>query len=332
MQNKNSTSITDSFLVDFIDGQAPKITLSKKPIAYNTEDKFFWRHMDYQNPEAKKILTKHYGISSDVAEALCDISTRPRYFHHKKGIVLILRGINYNPNAAMEDMVSLRVWVEQNKIITLSHNSLKAVSDLRELISSAEGLPTSPMQLFLLLAQNMSDSINDTIIDMLDETADVEEKILDADSLSDLNLRDKISNMRRDIIAIRRYAAPQREIFIQLQNDKWDALTEEDREDIREIYNDITKAVEDLDYCREQMSVFSEEMQSKVSISMTRIMYTISLVTVIFTPLTMLTGLLGMNVEGIPYAEKPYAFATVCAVMLILCGMLVFLMKRLKWL
>ena len=167
---------------------------------------------------------------------------------------------------------------------------------------------------------------------MLDETADVEEKILDADSLSDLNLRDKISNMRRDIIAIRRYAAPQREIFIQLQNDKWDALTEEDREDIREIYNDITKAVEDLDYCREQMSVFSEEMQSKVSISMTRIMYTISLVTVIFTPLTMLTGLLGMNVEGIPYAEKPYAFATVCAVMLILCGMLVFLMKRLKWL
>ena len=262
--------VTESFLVDILEGENPSVTKSRKPIAYNKADKYFWRHMDYKNPEAQKILMKHYDISEDVAAALCDISTRPRCFHHKNGIVMILRGINYNQHADPEDMVSLRVWVEKNKIITLSHNALKAVDDMLEQITEKE-LPSSPMQLFLRLAQNMSDGINNEIIGIMDETADMEERVLSIDSLSDFGLRNKISDMRRNIIAIRRYTAPQREIFLSLQNDKWEALTDEDKEDIREIYNDITKAVEDLDYCREQMSIYNEELESKVNISMTRV-------------------------------------------------------------
>ena len=330
MTTKKS-KVTESFLVDIHEDQTSTITKSSKPIAYNKTDKYFWRHMDYKNPEAQKILMKHYDISEDVAAALCDISTRPRCFHHKNGIVMILRGINYDQSADPEDMVSLRVWVEKNKIITLSHNALKAVDDMLEQITEKEP-PVSPMQLFLRLAQNMSDGINNEIINIMDETADMEEKVLDTDSLSDFGLRNKISDMRRNIITIRRYTAPQREIFLSLQNDKWETLTDEDREDIREIYNDITKAVEDLDYCREQMSIYNEELEGKVSISMTRIMYLISLVTVIFTPLTLLTGLLGINVQGIRYADSPYAFAIVCAILTIMCAVLVVMMKRLKWL
>ena len=108
-------------------------------------------------------------------------------------------------------------------------------------------------------------------------------------------------------------------------------LTQDDRSDIREIYNDITKAVEDLDYSRDHLAVFHEELQSKMTISMTKIMYIISIVTVIFTPLTVLTGLLGVNVQGIPYAENDYAFAFVCLIMLGITILLVYLMKKLRW-
>lgn len=332
--NKNTKeNITPSFVVEFEDGQSPRVTMGIKPITESENTRYIWRHMDYKNPEAKKFMVKRCQIPKDIAEAMCDDSTRPRYFRNKNdGIVLIMRGINYNANADPEDMVSLRVWVDHKRVITLSHNPLKAISNMLEMIPSAEFHPTGPMQLFLTLAQNLTDGINDAVIDLIEETADLEERVLNPDALSDFTLRDTISDMRRNIISIRRYTAPQKEIFMSLQNDKWEALSEEDRSDIREIYNDITKAVEDLDYCRDQMSVFHEELQSKVSISMTRIMYLISIVTVVFTPLTLLTGLLGINVRGIPFAENEYAFAAVCALLILITIIVVAVMKRLKWL
>ena len=87
-----------------------------------------------------------------------------------------------------------------------------------------------------------------------------------------------------------------------------------------------------MDYCRDHLSVFSEELQSKMSVSMTNIMYVISLVTVIFTPLTMLTGLLGINVRGIPFADYDYAFWGVCVIMAIMVIISFWVMRRLKWL
>ncbi len=301
------------------------------PERLNKGDAFFWQNLDYKDPDTFEMLINDYQIARDVAEALCDESTRPRYFRYGDGVVLILRAINHNPGCDPEDMVSVRVWVDKEKIITLSHRRLKIINTMRQMIDKKNN-PRTPMQFFLTLAQNMADGINDTVIDITEATADFEEKVLDSNTLGNFHLRDEISDLRRRIISIRRYTAPQKEIFMSLQNEKWDVLTTEDSNDIREIYNDITKVVEDLDYCRDHLTVFQEELQSMTSISMTKIMYMISLVTVIFTPLTMLTGLLGMNVEGIPYAGREYAFAAVCLIMAIIASIVIFLLKKLKWL
>ena len=302
----------------------------KSKISLQKKGAYLWLNLDYQDADTYEILTQKYNLSEEVAEALCDESTRPRYFRYGEGIVLIMCGINYNQGSDPEDMVSIRVWLDKDKIITLSHRRLKITNMMRQMLEKNQA-PDTSMQFFLTLAQKMVDEINDAIIDITEATSVLEEKVIDTDSLGNFSLRDEISDLRRRIISIRRYTAPQKEIFISLQNDRWDLLTQDDRSDIREIYNDITKAVEDLDYSRDHLAVFHEELQSKMTISMTKIMYIISIVTVIFTPLTVLTGLLGVNVQGIPYAENDYAFAFVCLIMLGITILLVYLMKKLRW-
>ena len=308
-----------------------RILNSKQPLILKRGENFFWQHLDYTDAETVNTLVNTYGIEQDVAEALCDDSTRPRYFREDEELVVILRSINYNAGSNPEDMISLRIFITRDKIITLSHRRLPLLGQIYRRLSSGNLKINSPMQLFLALAQDMTDGINDVVIDITENTADLEEKVLDADSLGDFYLQNQISDTRRKIISIRRYTAPQKEIFLSLQNDKGSFLSDDDRGDIREIYNDITKAVEDLDYCRDHMAVFREELQSKMSVSMAKIMYTISLVMVIFTPLTLLTGMLGMNVGGIPYSGSRYAFAAVCGILLLLALVIVFLMRRLKW-
>ena len=64
---------------------------------------------------------------------------------------------------------------------------------------------------------------------------------------------------------------------------------------------------------------------------MNKTMYILSIVAGIFLPLGLLTGLLGINVGGIPGTENPWAFAIFCVLLLIIAGGQIWLFKRKKW-
>ena len=49
-----------------------------------------------------------------------------------EGVLLILRGVILNENASPEDMVSIRLWIDPHRIISLQRRKLKAVGDLAE--------------------------------------------------------------------------------------------------------------------------------------------------------------------------------------------------------
>ncbi|MDA8855849.1 hypothetical protein N9I82_01855 [Alphaproteobacteria bacterium] len=55
---------------------------------------------------------------------------RGRVFCRSGGVLLILRGVNLNENASPEDMVSIRLWIDPHRIISLQRRKLKAIGDL----------------------------------------------------------------------------------------------------------------------------------------------------------------------------------------------------------
>lgn len=302
-----------------------------QPITLSKNDSGFWQHLDYLNPQTLSLLTKDYGLDSTVAEALCDEDTRPRFFTSGDGMVLILRGVNTNHKNEPDEMISLRIWLDAKRIITLSHWKLKAVQAIYNQLEEDKG-PANSAQCFVMLANSLVDAIVEYSSDISDKTTDIEEEVIDnQDNLQNFNLRSRLSNLRRQIIGLRRYIAPQKDIFVNLFNDKTAIFSSHDKMQLREISNNISKAIEDLDYSKDHLSISHEELQSKVSINMSRIMYMISIVTVIFIPLGLITSLLGINVNGIPYAESHLAFAAVCGLLVILCAVLILLLKKLKW-
>lgn len=308
-----------------------KITDQLSQEILSKEDGCFWQHLDYQNAETYQILVENYRLDSTIADALCDEDSRPRYFSQDNGMALILRGINFNAGSEPEDMVSIRIWIDERRIITLSHRKLKAVNDIYKELLEGKG-PKNTAQCLLEIADKISEDIAKAADDIEDRTDDLEESVIDIDSLKDFELRSQISSLRHEIISLRRYVVPQREIFQNLQNDKTTLFCNKNKSEFREISSRITKAVEDLEYAKDHLSVFHEELQSKISISMSRIMYMISLVTVIFIPLGLITSLLGINVNGIPFAESKFAFLGVCLILGFLLLIAYTVMKRLRWL
>ena len=101
---------------------------------------------------------------------------------------------------------------------------------------------------------------------------------------------------------------------------------------IREIAERTSRFVEDIDAAKDRAAITQEELNNRLSEQMNKAMYVLSIVAAIFLPLGLLTGLLGINVGGIPGAENKWAFTGVTLSRIGLATQLILLFKRIKWL
>ena len=294
---------------------------------WRPEDGAIWLHLDYTANDAKQWIFGESGIDPIIAESLMTEETRPRSLVHKGGMLLILRGVNLNPGAEPEDMISLRLWIDTNCIVTLRHRRVMAINDLRRAVESGSG-PTGPGAFLEELSDRLVIRMGTAISDVDDSVDAIEDEVLTEQSY---DLRHRIADIRRTAIAMRRYLAPQRDVMMRLYNEKVDWLDEMARMRLREISDRTIRYVEDLDAVRDRATVTQEELNNRLAEQMNKTMYVLSIVAGIFLPLGLLTGLLGINVGGIPGTENKWAFTLFCVLLLGIAGAQVWLFKRKKW-
>lgn len=288
-----------------------------------------WLHIDYSNEGARQWLRTESGLGSLSCDILMEQDTRPRYISTKHGFILILRGVNCNPGADPEDMVALRMSIEQHRVITMrQQRRVLAVTDVSEAVLAGDG-PKNAVELLFMLIDRLVDRMGDVIADIDDQVDELEDSVLTAESYE---LRSRLARIRRQSIGLRRYIAPQRDVLARLQNEKIDWLGEKAKQNLREQSERTARFVEDLDSARDRAAITQEELNNRLSEQMNKAMYLLSIVAAIFLPLGLLTGLLGINVGGIPGAEFKWAFAIVSFFLVVIALGLLLLFRRIKWL
>lgn len=296
-------------------------------LAWRPEAGVLWVHLDYTRDNARRWVREHSGLDPLVADNLLQEETRPRSAPLSDGLLVLLRGVNMNPNAEPEDMVSIRIWANQNRIVTTRHRHLLSVDDLRAAIAAGRG-PRGAGEFLVQISDRMVVRMAD-VIDGIDEhVAELEDQILVFESH---RLRPLLADVRRQIISLRRYLAPQREAMARLTQERVEWLSDQDRLRLREVGDRVTRYVEDLDAARDRAAVTQEELNSRLSEQMDRRMYVLSIVAAIFLPLGFVTGLLGINVGGIPGAEFRYGFLLVCLLLGGLAAVQFWILRRRRW-
>ena len=101
---------------------------------------------------------------------------------------------------------------------------------------------------------------------------------------------------------------------------------------MREASDQLSRYLEDLDEARDRAAVTQEELVNRLSEQMNNKMYLLSIVAAIFLPLGFLTGLLGINVGGIPGADSKLGFTTFLILLLTVVIFQFWLFKKKKWL
>jgi zinc transporter len=289
---------------------------------------FGWVHMILDAKGAGDWLARQ-GFSEDLVDAMTTIGTRPRAAPLADGELVVLRGVNTNPEAETDDMVSIRLWFTRDLVISARRKGRRLFSalDVRNGIE-AGNIPTTPGRLVVEIIERLADRIGEAVDTIDDRLTELETQIGELDIKSG---RRDLSILRRQAAAIRRYLAPQRDALDALYRTRG-VLADAEAYDVREQTDRMTRYVEDLDLARERAMVLQEELQNRVAEQQNARMYVLSIVAAVFLPLSFLTGVFGMNVAGLPGTENASAFAVLSIAMAALgVGLLVFMRWR-RWL
>ena len=137
--------------------------------------------------------------------------------------------------------------------------------------------------------------------------------------------------LRQRVAGIRRFLAPQKEALDTLSRMR-KYFSEDEALLVREQTDRTLRYIEELDLLKERLLVMQDELRSRISEQQNLRMYVLSIVSMIFLPLSFLSGVFGMNVAGLPGTENPLAFVFLAGAMVALAAALMTLMRLKKWL
>ncbi|MCW8109884.1 zinc transporter ZntB [Alteromonas ponticola] len=318
-------TVTEAFLWAYAintNGASRSLTPQDLPYACN-EDEYVWIHLCSDVEEVDGLM-RAIGLSETVADKLTTLVTRPRTIMVGNGTLMYLRGINKNPGASPDDMVSLRVWLEEKLIVTArrADRGLMSINESRSQVDLGQA-PASPTYMLIHIIENLADKIHE-VVDQFDDTL-IEFELSDH---LDKKARLALGDLRRRAASIRRYLSPQRDALDAMF--RLPHLSNEQMFELREQTERVTRYIEDLDLARERAIVLQDELRNTIADRQGMRMYVLSMVTAIFLPLSFLTGVFGMNVGGLPGTDTPEAFAILITAMggLTLVMLIAMLWKR----
>jgi zinc transporter len=285
-----------------------------------------WVHINGREAEGTAWLAAQEDIPATVRTALMAQETRPRSDIVGTGALVNLRSLGLTPEDDPDALVSIRLWAEAGRVISVCFRSLRALDPVIDQFMGAE--IADPGDLISAFAKAITTEL-DPRIAQIGDVIDGCEIGLDTSVIQ--STRRKVAKMRSEAINFRRFIAPQRQALERLASAPFAWLDDDDRLHLRDAADRSARMTEELEAIRERAALMHDELTDRRAEQMESRALLISIVALIFLPLTFITGLLGMNVKGIPYADETWAFWGVVGICALLAIVVLGWFIRARW-
>ena len=129
---------------------------------WKPEQGALWLHFDYAHPQSVMWIGNKSGLEEVAVSALLTEESRPRASLVGSGILVALRGVNLSPGSDPEDMVAIRLWIDENRIISTRKRKLLSESDIMMSFEKKEG-PCTTGEFVVALADRLISRMEGTI-------------------------------------------------------------------------------------------------------------------------------------------------------------------------
>lgn len=254
-------------------------------------------------------------LTPQVREYLTQTTEGEGFISVGEGLLMTLRGLEQVPGSTAVEFPAIRVWLEPHRLITAAKTTPTAIKEVHAdllLGVGPEGHADFLGRLVLLLIRDLGILLDDKSI-TLDQ---METRILNRETD---HLGRDLNGIRLVLLRINRHLAPQRTLLhelLQLEG-RYRLGSEETRATLQQASERIDDRLARVAGLREHCGELQGALVDQQSQQMNNALYLLSLYTALFLPMGVLTGLLGINVAGIPGDKSPWGFWVVCLLLLL---------------
>lgn len=290
-----------------------------------------WLDLDVSDPAQAAILTDVFHFHPLAVEDARNPVSRVKVDEYPDFLVVIARVVGFahhTPDPYDLDTANLTIFVTANAVVTAHTQPLPVVKQLGDrLRGNPDLLERGPAR----VAHQALDIAVDAyfpLLDQLDEFVDdLEQRVF---GHFDEQLLHEIFQVKRLVISLRRFLAPQREVLSQLTNRPSRFLPTDAQLYFRDVYDHMLRITDALDSYRDLMSSTLDSYLSQVSNRLGSVSKGLAVVGALSIPFVAIAGVYGMNFERIPLAAHPYGFEIMVGVQFLVAGVLLAVMRRKK--
>lgn len=212
---------------------------------------FVWLHVEDVGPDGQIDLPS--SIPDLAAKALLASETRPRCDQMLNGALINLRGTGVRQASGTDRLVSIRVWVEANKVISVTRNPLAALDSVEAQMRASRIRDGGDF--VAALAQAISSELDPQVAELGDKLDDCESEIEQANIYT---LRRQITKLRSHAIGLRRFVAPDRDALQSMARLDFVWISSDDRLHLRDAADRFARMAEELEAFRERAALLHE--------------------------------------------------------------------------
>lgn len=305
-------------------------TIDKIAQHAGSKEPTLWLDIEGEYAGVDELLENVFGCHPLAIEDCHRRGARPKIQEYPSNLFIIFRGVNYNPGQAETDTINLHYFLGKNYIVTLHHQPLRAIRDtMASFEKSYEELERNPGKILYETLDRLVDNYF-PMMDKLDKTITRIEDQIFFDFKN--QAVEEIFALKKSIMKLKRSMGPQEDILDSLTSREWHFVREENFYHYRDIANHVDRLSDQLDLYRDLSISLLESFMTQVSNRMNEVMKVLSIVATIMLPLSLLTGIFGMNFVKIPGLEAPGGFWILVAVMVLSSAGMIFFFRLKKWL
>ena len=317
--------VSDAIIACQLDGKGGVIPIAENDVI--NCDRPCWLHLNYTQQRSAEWLQSTHLIPDAVRDGLAGDSMRPRVSRLGDGFMITLRSVNLNSDSRPDQLVAVRVFINDKLIVSTRRRKVSAIDDVLIELQNGNG-PVDCGGWLVDLCDTLTDHASEFIDELHEKIIALEDALMD----QQVPPRGELALLRKQLIVMRRYMTPQRDVYARLASEKLGWMDDDERRRMQEIADRLGRGLEDLDSGIARTGVLSDEIASVMTESMNRRTYTMSLMAMLFLPTTFLTGLFGVNLGGIPGGEWHLGFGVFCLSLVVIVVAVAMWLKKRKWL
>ncbi len=332
MDNLNSITVSQLLVSDAIyccqfDGKGHAIKADKQADSTATVNHPYWLHLDATKQSTIDWITSTPLLPKLAKKSLIDNDQNHKEIRFDTGILVALKGINPMSDTAADAMSTFRFYIMENLIISTGHQPINAITGLIKNLEKGIG-PVDVANWLIQLAELLTDRANQSFDLIHNKIITLEDNILNQHLFSNK----EIGRVRKQLFVLRRLLVPKRDIFVKIATERVSWIDDNDRQHLHDISTRLSHCVSDIDTSILRIASLMEQINALLTESMNKRIYLMTLFTLIFMPITFLTSLLGVNLTGIPFNDKTWAFGFFSGLLIVISIGFIVWLKSKKWL